>query len=81
VCAGAWSHGYATEAGGGALSFAQNVAALSEVVAFALKFNAASLAVMERLGFIRQAQIDRPRARIGCTARSWPTDFGRHDAR
>jgi RimJ/RimL family protein N-acetyltransferase len=37
------------------------VAALSEVVAFALKFNAASLAVMERLGFIRQAQIDRPR--------------------
>jgi RimJ/RimL family protein N-acetyltransferase len=58
---GAWGHGYATEASDGALSFATNVAALSEVVAFALKFNAASLAVMERLGFIRQAQIDRPR--------------------
>ena len=58
---GAWGHGYATEASGGALSFARNVAALSEVVAFALKVNAASLAVMERLGFIRQAQIDRPR--------------------
>jgi [ribosomal protein S5]-alanine N-acetyltransferase len=56
----AWGHGYATEAGAAALSFAKDVAALSEVVAFALKSNAASFAVMGRLGFRREAHIDRP---------------------
>ncbi|MGH3203198.1 MAG: GNAT family N-acetyltransferase [Streptosporangiaceae bacterium] len=60
---GAWGHGYATEAGVGALAFATDVAALSEVVAFALKSNAASFAVMERLGFRREAHIDRPAGR------------------
>jgi RimJ/RimL family protein N-acetyltransferase len=57
---GAWGHGYATEASAGALSFAEDVAALSEVVAFALESNAASFAVMDRLGFVREAHIDLP---------------------
>jgi RimJ/RimL family protein N-acetyltransferase len=57
---GAWGHGYATEAGAGALSFAQDVAALREVVAFALKSNAPSFAVLDRLGFTREAHLDRP---------------------
>lgn len=57
---GAWGHGYATEASAGALSFAEDVAALSEVVAFALESNAASFAVMDRLGFMREAHIDLP---------------------
>jgi RimJ/RimL family protein N-acetyltransferase len=57
---GAWGQGYATEAGAGALSFARDVAALTEVIAGALKSNAASLAVMERLGFMRESQLDLP---------------------
>jgi RimJ/RimL family protein N-acetyltransferase len=57
---GAWGQGYATEAGAGALSFARDVAALTEVIAAALKSNAASLAVMERLGFMRESHIDLP---------------------
>jgi RimJ/RimL family protein N-acetyltransferase len=57
---GAWGQGYATEAGAGALSFGSDVAALTEVIAVALKSNAASLAVMERLGFMRQSELDLP---------------------
>lgn len=57
---GAWGHGYATEAGAGALSFAKDVTALAEVVAFALKSNLPSLAVMERLGLRRQVHLDLP---------------------
>ena len=53
------------------LSFARDVTALAEVIAAAPKSNAASLAVMERLGFMRESQsIFRP-ARIARTARTW----------
>ncbi len=57
---GAWGHGYGTEAGAGALSFARDVAALTEVVAFALMSNQRSLAVMGRLGFLAEARLDLP---------------------
>jgi [ribosomal protein S5]-alanine N-acetyltransferase len=57
---GAWGRGYATEAGAGALSFGREITALTEVIAVALKSNAASLAVMERLGFARQSALDLP---------------------
>jgi [ribosomal protein S5]-alanine N-acetyltransferase len=55
-----WGQGSATEAGAGALSFARDVAALTEVVAFAQESNVASFAVMGRLGFVREAQFDLP---------------------
>jgi RimJ/RimL family protein N-acetyltransferase len=58
LVSGAWGQGYATEAG--ALSFARDVAALTEVIAAALKSNAASLAVMERLGFMRESPLELP---------------------
>jgi [ribosomal protein S5]-alanine N-acetyltransferase len=56
----AWGQGYATEAGAGALSFARDVAALTEVVAFTLQSNAPSLAVMTRLGFLHEGPLDLP---------------------
>jgi RimJ/RimL family protein N-acetyltransferase len=46
-----WGHGYATEAGAGALEHARTELGLTEVVAFTLRGNQASLAVMQRLGF------------------------------
>jgi RimJ/RimL family protein N-acetyltransferase len=46
-----WGHGYATEAGAGALEHARTELGLTEVVAFTLPENQASLAVMQRLGF------------------------------
>jgi RimJ/RimL family protein N-acetyltransferase len=56
----AWGQGYATEAGAGALGFARDVAGLGEVIAYALASNAPSIAVMERLGFLREAPLDLP---------------------
>ncbi len=56
----AWGQGYATEAGAGALNFAAEAAGLTEVVAFALKSNAPSFAVMERLEFHPEANLDLP---------------------
>jgi RimJ/RimL family protein N-acetyltransferase len=58
-----WGCGYATEASAGALSYARDVVGISDVVAFALLSNAPSFAVMERLGFVREAQMERPAGR------------------
>jgi ribosomal-protein-alanine N-acetyltransferase len=46
-----WSHGYAIEAGAGALEHARRELGLTEVVAFTLPENQPSLAVMQHLGF------------------------------
>jgi RimJ/RimL family protein N-acetyltransferase len=59
----AWGHGYATEAGAGALSYGRDVVGIRDVVAFALFHNAASFAVMERLGFVPEAQFELPAGR------------------
>jgi len=56
----AQGHGYATEAGAGALTFARETAGLAEVVAFALESNTPSFAVMHRLGFRPEARLDLP---------------------
>lgn len=55
-----WGAGYATEASTGALDYARGVVGLDEVVAFALVSNAASLAVMRRLGFRHERYLVRP---------------------
>jgi RimJ/RimL family protein N-acetyltransferase len=59
----AWGHGYATEAGAGAVCYARQVARLDDVVAFALLFNLPSLGVLDRLGFAAEAELDRPSGR------------------
>lgn len=46
----AWGHGYATEAAGAALDYGFGPAGLAEIISFASKTNAKSIAVMERLG-------------------------------
>ena len=63
----AWGHGYATEAATAALSFAFDVARLSEIVAMAVPRNERSLAVMDRLGMRRDpdADFDHPRVPPG----------------
>lgn len=55
-----WGAGYATEAASGALDFGRDVAGLREVVAFALVSNTASFAVMQRLGFRHDRDLDLP---------------------
>ncbi|SDF80094.1 Protein N-acetyltransferase, RimJ/RimL family [Blastococcus aurantiacus] len=55
-----WGVGYATEGSAGALEHARDVIGLGEVVAFALVTNAASLAVMRRLGFRHERYLARP---------------------
>lgn len=52
-----WGRGYATEAGAGALHHAHSSLSLAEVVAFTLPENHASLAVMQRLGFVGEEQV------------------------
>jgi RimJ/RimL family protein N-acetyltransferase len=46
-----WGHGYATEAGAGALEHARAALGLTEVVAFTLPENRQSQLVLQRLGF------------------------------
>lgn len=58
-----WGTGYATEAAAGALAYGRDTAGLSEVIAFALVSNAASLAVMQHLGFRYQQDLDLPAGR------------------
>lgn len=55
-----WGAGYATEAASGALDFGRGAAGLREVVAFALASNVASFAVMQRLGFRHERDLDLP---------------------
>lgn len=55
-----WGAGYATEGAAGALHHARDVVGLDEVVAFALVSNAASFAVMGRLGFRHERFLARP---------------------
>lgn len=50
---GAWGKGYATEAGGAALSFGFERVGLTEIVSFTTAANRRSRAVMERLGMTR----------------------------
>jgi ribosomal-protein-alanine N-acetyltransferase len=59
----AWGCGYATEAGAGALCYARQVASLDDVVAYALLSNVPSLAVLDRLGFAAEAELDLPAGR------------------
>ena len=47
--------GYATEAASAALDFGFNTLGLDRIVAWAMRENVASLAVMERLGMVRRA--------------------------
>ena len=58
----AWGHGYATEAARGVLAHAFGTLGLSEIVAFAVKTNYRSRAVMERLGMTHNPadDFDRP---------------------
>ena len=54
----AWGHGYATEAGRAAIAFGFEEGNLAEVVSFDSVVNAASRAVMERLGMSRDPAED-----------------------
>lgn len=58
-----WGRGYATEAAGAALGYGFDVLGVQEVVAFAVKDNLRSRAVMERLGMTRDPadDFDHPR--------------------
>lgn len=57
---GVWRQGYATEAGAGALAFASENARLESIVAFALVANGNSFAVMRRLGFTYERDLELP---------------------
>jgi RimJ/RimL family protein N-acetyltransferase len=52
-----WGHGYATEAGAGALEHARTTLGLTEVAAFTLPDNEPSLAVLRRLGFGQEQRL------------------------
>ena len=54
----AWGHGYATEAGRAALAFGFGERRLAEIVSVTVPANVRSIAVMERLGMIRDAAGD-----------------------
>ncbi len=58
LAAGAWGHGYATEAARAALRFGFDGLALDEIVSFTTAANARSRAVMERLGMTRDPAND-----------------------
>jgi RimJ/RimL family protein N-acetyltransferase len=59
----AWGHGYATEAARAALDFGFNEIGLTQVISFTTVTNAASRAVMTRLGMTRDPaeDFDHPR--------------------
>ncbi len=58
----AWGQGYASEAARASLAFGFDEVGLSEIVSFAVPGNARSLAVMERIGMVRDpaADFDHP---------------------
>lgn len=72
-----WGAGYATEAAVGALAYGRAVVGLREVVAFALTSNMASLAVMQRLGFRYEMDMELPAGphalyRLDLRTARWP---------
>lgn len=56
----AWGLGYATEAGSGAMAFARENTRLDSIIAYALASNEGSFAVMRRLGFTYERDLDLP---------------------
>ena len=54
-----WGKGYATEGGRAALQFGFDTLGLDEIAGFVLPENAASIAVLDRLGFTRHAGLTR----------------------
>lgn len=61
----AWGHGYATEAARAALEFAFTTLGRQEVVSFTATSNLRSMAVMERLGMVRDPDGDFHHPAIG----------------
>jgi RimJ/RimL family protein N-acetyltransferase len=63
----AWGHGYATEAGRAALTFAFDHSDVTEIVSFTTRTNQRSQAVMQRLGLTRRPEddFDHPRLQPG----------------
>jgi len=57
---GSWGKGYATEAARAVLAAAGSVYGLSRVVAIVQPDNAASLRVLERLGFVLERMVQMP---------------------
>ena len=55
-----WRHGYATEAARAALDFGFQTLGLSEIVAFTVPENRASVRVMEKLGMEFAGEFDHP---------------------
>ncbi|GAB0118639.1 GNAT family N-acetyltransferase [Acidisoma sp. 7E03] len=55
-----WGRGYATEAAEAAAAFGFGRLGLQEIVAFTVPANAASRAVMERLGMVHDGTFDHP---------------------
>jgi RimJ/RimL family protein N-acetyltransferase len=67
-----WGHGYATEAGRGALAYGFEELGLEEIVSFTSRLNEPSWRVMERLGMSHDAagDFEHPRVPVGHPLRS-----------
>lgn len=81
----AWGHGFATEAGRGALRFGFDVVGLDEVVSFTTEGNVRSRAVMRRLGLRHDPSrdFDHPRLPADHPQRRhvlYAIDHATHDA-
>ena len=63
-----WGHGYATEAAREGLHFGFETVRLDEIVSFTVPQNTRSLAVMERIGLVRdpEGDFDHPRVDAAC---------------
>jgi len=61
----AWGQGYATEAAALALRYGFEALALAQIVSFTAVTNAASQAVMRRIGLTRRAEFNHPRLAEG----------------
>jgi RimJ/RimL family protein N-acetyltransferase len=63
----AWGRGYATEAGRAAVSYGFAVLGLAEIVSFTATINVPSIAVMQRLGMVRDPaeDFDHPAVPVG----------------
>ncbi|MGL4339637.1 MAG: GNAT family N-acetyltransferase, partial [Rhodoglobus sp.] len=61
----AWGRGYATEAASAVLSFAFGELGLPELVSFTAVSNMRSVAVMERIGMMRDGIFEHPSLPVG----------------